>query len=583
MFHKFVWAVAALLLLAFGGLTATAQDSAPTLVPPTLVPVTPPMDTDALPSESGIARIMRDGVVRVGILYNEPPFGVFGIRGDETGFDADLARALAAAWGVQVEFRQVTRQTGIDMVTGGEVDLLIAAQPHERALDNRVEFSQSYYPSVEALVVRQGDGATVLDHMADRKVGVVIGTNGEQAVDYWLSHVGYTFEVLRFLTLDLAMGALNNSEIDGVVENRVRLARVINAEQQRFVDVPVMPEPYAIAMRRQDVNLRGLVNKTLQFFFVSGKLEEISKTNMDGASYPAQGFAVWSNVGDAAPTPGVFGSDVPFPSEYVVPRMQANGQLRVAGLVDLPADAPESARRLDTVNRALVNALAMRWRVSVVPVPANGQNPIEQVASGAADIAVGITPDWNAITQVDFSSYYLMHGLRLMVRTRDTYSGFSDLRGKTIGLLQTDPGSRDVVLANAERLQAIIDKFFTILREQDAAFTLLVDNNADVVFGDSLKLTPNVEANPNDLKLTTNADGTSIWYSREFVGMAMPRNDITFRLLIEYTLQEMTRDGSLATITQPVMSAQDMPVLDIWPGSSDYLGYNLSASAVSQG
>ena len=116
------------------------------------------------------------------------------------------------------------------------------------------------------------------------------------------------------------------------------------------------------------------------------------------------------------------------------------------------------------------------------------------------------------------------------------------------------------------------------MREQDAAFTLLVDNNADVVFGDSLKLIPNVEANPNDLKLTTNADGTAIWYSRQFVGMAVPRNDINFRLLVEYTLQELTRDGSLATMLQPVMNPQDMPVLDIWPGSSSYLGYNLAAN-----
>ena len=66
-----------------------------------------------------IARITRDGKLRVGILYNEPPFGVYNIRGEETGFDADLAQAMADAWGVKVEFQQVTRQTGIDMVTSG--------------------------------------------------------------------------------------------------------------------------------------------------------------------------------------------------------------------------------------------------------------------------------------------------------------------------------------------------------------------------------------------------------------------------------------------------------------------------------
>ena len=117
------------------------------------------------------------------------------------------------------------------------------------------------------------------------------------------------------------------------------------------------------------------------------------------------------------------------------------------------------------------------------------------------------------------------------------------------------------------------------MREQDAAYTLLTDNNADVVFGDSLKLIPNVEANADDLKLTTNADGTAIWYSREFVGMALPRNDIDFRLLVEYTLQELTRDGSMATMLQPLMNTQDMPVLDIWPGLSSYLGYNLTGFA----
>ncbi|MFN8447968.1 MAG: hypothetical protein U0521_05120 [Anaerolineae bacterium] len=52
-------------------------------------------NADALPSESGVARIARDGKVRVGVLYNEPPFGVFGIRVRNLVFDADLACAMA--------------------------------------------------------------------------------------------------------------------------------------------------------------------------------------------------------------------------------------------------------------------------------------------------------------------------------------------------------------------------------------------------------------------------------------------------------------------------------------------------------
>src|SRR5206468_3875905 len=158
-----------------------------------------------------------------------------------------------------------------------------------------------------------------------------------------LTHATYKFDVLRYLTLDQALVDLTNSTIDGVVDNQVRLARVIKPDQERFVNVPVMPEPYAIAMSRQDVNLRDLVNKTLQYLYSNGKLDTIHKANFDGASYPGQGFVVWNNVGSDPPKLDQFGMDIPIPAQYIVPRMQGDKTLRVAGLVDLPADAPESA------------------------------------------------------------------------------------------------------------------------------------------------------------------------------------------------------------------------------------------------
>src|SRR5687768_7897559 len=155
---------------------SAGQEPVPTLVPPTLVPTIESGMTDALPSASGLARIQADGKVRIGILYNEPPFGELNVRGEVSGFDADLARAMAEAWGVQPEFVQVTRQTALDMLLTGQVDMLIATQVHSRQLDGLVEFSQTYYPDAQMMMVRQDDGATVLGHMDGRKVGIVMGT-----------------------------------------------------------------------------------------------------------------------------------------------------------------------------------------------------------------------------------------------------------------------------------------------------------------------------------------------------------------------------------------------------------------------
>jgi polar amino acid transport system substrate-binding protein len=569
------------LMLSVTWITADATmqgDVVPTLVPPTLVPVSDAGTIDALPSESGVARIMRDGKVRVGILFNEPKFGELGARCcDVLGFDADLARAIAESWGVTLEGIQVTRQTGVDLLVSGQIDLLIAAQPHLRSLDSRVEFSQAYYPGAQSILVRDGDGATELSHFADRIVGVVVGTRAEQAVTDWISRANYTVNVRTFYTMDQAVGALRASEIDGVVNSQHRLSLLVHQPSDgRIVEEPVRAEPFAIGVRRQDVNLRNAVNHTLQFLYQSGQLNEIHKVNFNGTNYPDTSFITWGNVGAEAPRLDQFGADVPLPTGYVVPRLQTERQIRVAGLTELPEDTPESRRRADQLNRLLVNAMASRWQVTVIDVADNGQNPLDLVANGEADLAVGVGANWDAADQVDFTGYYLQHGLRMMVEANSNSGTFGDLRGKWIGVFADDSGARDIIQVRARAENVLIDDIFSILREQDAAFGMLVENNYDAVMGDSLRLIPHVQAEPDLLRLTTLTSGEPIWYSRSYVSMAVPRNDIDFRLLVEYTLQELARDGTLASFLAPVMMPNDIPRFEIWPGSSQYLGYNLA-------
>ncbi|MCA9904788.1 MAG: transporter substrate-binding domain-containing protein [Anaerolineae bacterium] len=570
------WFVLGVLVLCCAWLIAapaTAQEPAPTLVPPTLVPQPQDAMIDALPSESGVARIQRDAKVRIGILYNEPPFGVLNERGEVSGFDADLARALAEAWGVDLEFVQVTRQTALDMLVAGEVDLLLAALPHMRALDARVEFSQAYYPTDQAMLVREDDSAATLADMANRRVGVVVGTRAEQAVAYWQQRSGIAVTVQTYLTIDQAIVALVNNETDGVVANRIRAVRALTQPGiARFLDEPVMHEPYAIAVRRQDVNLRNLVDKTLQFLEASGKLNDIHRASFNNAAFPNEGWINWANVGDEAPLPAQFGADIPFPTQYVIPRMQGDGSLRVAGLSELPDDAPESDQRMTASGRAIVEAMAGRWGVNVVYVDGG----VEQVANGAADLAAGVQADWNLAGQVDFTDAYTMRGEMLMVPANSGINGFADLRSRIVGVFAAEPDAADRVARLAQSQSAIVRNTFSILREQDAAFGMLVDNNYNAVFGDSVRLLPHVQAQPDLLRLIVGSDGQPFWYSRRYLHFAVPRNDIDFRLLVEYTLQELALDGTLASALANVVPGDELPPIDIWPGSSEYLGYNLT-------
>ncbi len=575
---------AALLALASGALFA--QEPVPTLVPPTLVPTSAAQPVDALSTESGVARIARDNLVRIGILYNELQFGELSVRSDSsgqpiiTGFDADLGRAIAEAWGVSAEFTQVTRQSGVELVTAGEIDLLIAAQPHDRALDAAIEFSQSYYPAEQMMLVRQDDAAQNLPEMANRRVGYVVGARSETAVNHWLERSGTPAVPQPYYTLDQALAALYAQEIDGLVGSRTRLVLAVGQPDiARFLPQPVMPEPYAIGLRRQDINLRSLVDRTLHFLFQSGKLNEIHKAHFNGVDYPLNFITPWLNIGDAAPTPGQMETNIPYPAQYAAPRVLSDHALRVAGLRDLPAEAQQSERTLDTVNRALVNELARRWGVNVVVVPDNGQPPLERVANGEADLAVGVSADWSAAGQVDFTEPYLMRGLQMMVENSRSIAGFGDLRGKAIGVFTGEQErARAILIEQAEAARAIVDDIFQVANDQDAAFAILAatDINLDAVFGDSIRLRPHIVGNPDTLSLLTDADGRPLFFSREYLSLATPRNDLDFRLLVEYTMQEMALDGTLAGLIDPAADPATQPPYEVWPGSNLYLGVNLA-------
>ena len=73
IFFLCIFCVVAVQLSSASPIKQPQQDSAPTLVPPTPVPVQDSGLGDALPSESAVARIQRDSKVRVGTLYNAPP------------------------------------------------------------------------------------------------------------------------------------------------------------------------------------------------------------------------------------------------------------------------------------------------------------------------------------------------------------------------------------------------------------------------------------------------------------------------------------------------------------------------------
>jgi ABC-type amino acid transport substrate-binding protein len=195
---------------------------------------------------------------------------------------------------------------------------------------------------------------------------------------------------------------------------------------------------------------------------------------------------------------------------------------------------------------------------------------VSLVANGQADLAMGINPDWNA-AQVDFSQPYILHGRRILYPSNKDYSRFGGLlpTSRIVATVIGDEGARELADAWAETVNIFNLRPYETTPD-GIARTILEDNNALIVFGDSFYLLPALRENPDTLAIGPE------WYDRLYLVMALPQNDIDFMRLVNYTLQEMYRDGSLNGLIAPVMPAgEEAPNIGIWPGSSEYLGLQL--------
>jgi len=561
------------------------QAPAPTLIPPTLVPQTSSTREEILQTESVVARIRANGVVNVGILYNQPPFGELNIRGDLVGYDADLARSIAQTWGVEINFIQVTRQPErlAELLETGVVDMLVSALVHNRELDSLIEFSQTYHLGEQAIMVRRDDPAEKPADLANRRIGVVISTPAEDAVANWLKRAGFSVQINTYLTLDRAYTALAVGEIDGLVDSDYRLRQVSIGQPDliKILAEPIQLEPFAIGFLRQDASMRDLINRTLQHLTSTGRMNEIHQVYFPGKVNNAR--IIWKNLGDA-PNPSQYEAPIPFPSTYIVPRIQSGNAIRVAGVNDAPNT--ESERRLNTFYRELLIQIASRWGVTVEFVPSTSENALELVATGQADIAVGVEPDWTWANRVDFTQPYLWRGGRLMVEIGSNIRTFNDLRGDKIIVPENQTGVADHAVAVAGTITATIE---TIPQPESELANALFNEElkASAVFGDSIILMAHIQAMPDRLELTLTDDGSSPrWYNPSFINdrtfppvpivMATPYNDVDFRLLVNYTLQELIREGILKTMLQPLMQEKDIPVLEIWTGGTNFFGFELS-------
>jgi ABC-type amino acid transport substrate-binding protein len=547
----------------------TPTDAAPTLVPPTPLPTLTPTPFQP-PTESGLATAQSDNVLRVGTLYNAYPFAWLNEQGDVTGYEADILKAIGIELSVDVEFVQVTRHNADETLLSGQVDMLIGQQVHTRDREQLFDFTHPYYLNQERMVVMTDAPYSELGQMASLPVSVEMGSRSERALSEWSAQTGVQFDLRPYLSESAALDALANGEVQGMVGELDSLSRA-GRQHMRLIDAPVLDEYYCIAVRRWDVNLLNLLDRSLQRLKASGRLDEIFSTWFPGSTIDFTTLVpVYEMLYDDQRQLGDFPSDIPYPQNPVLKRLDSGQPLRVAGLVAPGQDAPAQARIINALNQALVDEIARRWDVQVQMVPDSVLNAVDLVANGQADLAVGVSPRWDGADRVDYSLPYIKHGDRLMVPATSNLTGFADMLGTGwwIGYFADDG-------LDAEHIKKFASYFgvgqnirepFAIQRESDAIYIMITEQNVKAIYGDNLRLLALMRESDqgNDVKIlddTPYGDDLPITF-------AVPRNDADFRDRVNQTLQDMAHDGTYQRIWSQDFGMGDPLPIPYWAAVS---------------
>ena len=233
---------------------------------------------EAEASEAGAA----GGTFTVGFDQEFPPMGFVGDDGEYTGFDLEVAKAVAERLGLEFVPQPVDWAAKDMELESGNIDCIWNGFTMTGREDDYT-WSEAYMANQQVFVVTAESGIKTLADLAGKVVEVQAESSAEAALKDDPDLTG-TFGTLQTTPdyntafMDLQMGAVDAIAMDEVVA-RFQI-------EQRQVDFIVLDETlaaenYAVGFKKGNDTLKDLVQEQLEALAADGTLAKISEKWFD--------------------------------------------------------------------------------------------------------------------------------------------------------------------------------------------------------------------------------------------------------------------------------------------------------------
>ena len=207
-----------------------------------------------------------------------PPYE-FVEGGKIVGIDAEIAGAIAAKLGLELQIDDMEFDSIIEAVKGGKADIGLAGMTVTEERQEVVNFTASYATGVQVVIVTEDSEITSVDDLfaegANTTIGVQRNTTGDLYTTWDIEDEGLG-TVDRYSKGADAVQALKTGKVDCVViDNEPAKAFVEAVEGLKILDTEYAVEDYAGAMSKDNAELFEAVNAALEELIADGTVAGI--------------------------------------------------------------------------------------------------------------------------------------------------------------------------------------------------------------------------------------------------------------------------------------------------------------------
>ena len=205
-----------------------------------------------------------------------PPYECYE-DGDIVGIDVEIAKAIAAKLGMELQIEDMAFDAIIPAVTSGKADFGAAGMTVTEERQRSVEFTDTYANSNQVAIVKEDSDITGSDALAGKIIGVQLGTTGDA-----LATEINDATVERYNKGLEAVQSLTQGKIDAVVIDQATAeAFVKKTEGIKILEEKMSEEEYAIAIKKGNMELVEKMNEAIKELKEEGKIDEIVAKYMD--------------------------------------------------------------------------------------------------------------------------------------------------------------------------------------------------------------------------------------------------------------------------------------------------------------